>query len=500
MIPVAVKNNTRKQKPYKIASIWAASFFGGPLAGGYLIRHNFLFLGENDKANLTTALTLILTLILTFLLLVLPETFIDNIPNYLLPTIYGLFAALIVNLYQKKQLSEHEKEGLPFESNWKVLGISILAALYWVLIILLYLIPFLDIFSENQAATIPSMEENWFSIDWFFPSQLKSFDWANPIWFYAMLAVPLIFILRWLIINQFNQKLPIALTKKDLKSDPITYLRFIPPVFFTISLLLILTSLARPQTTNEQVEQWSEGIDIVLNIDISESMQIMDFLPNRLEAAKEVARNFVAGRFQDRIGLVIFSGDALPSCPLTTDYGLLYELIEEIDFDKIESRGTAIGNAVTSGINFLRESESDSKVMILLSDGDNTAGNVDPITAANLANAYNIKMYVIAIGRDGKVPFGTDFFGRPRLVENTFDETTLREIAKIGNGKFYRVSDKEALVQVFDEIDALEKAEIKETKYKDTNDFYYVYLKWAAVFLLLWLLTKSTFVTNVLTD
>ncbi|MEQ9467102.1 MAG: VWA domain-containing protein [Ekhidna sp.] len=346
---------------------------------------------------------------------------------------------------------------------------------------------------ENKAVS-------WFSLNWFYPSQLQSFDWAEPVWLYAILALPLVFILRWLIVNQFGQRLPVALTRKDLKSDPITLLRFIPPVFFIVSLALILVSLARPQTTNEQVEQWSEGIDIVLNIDISESMQIEDFRPNRLEAAKEVARSFVAGRFQDRIGLVIFSGDALPSCPLTTDYGLLYELIEEIDFDKIESRGTAIGNAITSGINFLRESESESKVMILLSDGDNTAGNIDPITAANLANAYNIKMYVIAIGREGKVPFGTDFFGRPRMVENTFDETTLREIAQIGNGKFYRVSDKEALIQVFNEIDQLEKAEIKETRYKDTTDFYYVYLKWAAVFLLLWLLTKSTFITNVLTD
>jgi len=346
---------------------------------------------------------------------------------------------------------------------------------------------------ENKIA-------NWFSLQWFKPQQLRSFDWADPVWFYAMLIIPFIFLLRWLIVNQFGQRLPVALTRKDLKSDPIQMLRFIPPVFFVISFVLIFTSLARPQTTNEQVEQWSEGIDIVLNIDISESMQIMDFLPNRLEAAKEVARNFVAGRFQDRIGLVIFSGDALPSCPLTTDYGLLYELIEDINFDKIENRGTAIGNAITSGINFLRESTSESKVMILLSDGENTAGNVDPLTAANLANAYNIKMYVIAIGRDGKVPYGKDFFGRPRMVENYFDETTLREIAKIGNGNYYRVSDKEALIQVFDEIDRLEKAEIKETRYKDTTDFYYIYLKWAAIFLLLWLLTKSTFVTNILTD
>lgn len=346
------------------------------------------------------------------------------------------------------------------------------------------------------------MENNasWFSMEWFSPAKLQSFDWANPLWFYGLLIIPFIFLLRWLIVHQFGQKLPVALTKKDLKSDPITYLRFIPAVFFIASLAMIIISLARPQTTNEETEQWSEGIDIVLNIDISESMQIEDFRPNRLEAAKEVARNFVSGRFQDRIGLVIFSGDALPSCPLTTDYGLLYELIQEIDFDKIESRGTAIGNAITSGINFLREAASESKVMILLSDGDNTAGNVDPITAANLASAYNIKMYVIAIGREGKVPFGTDFFGRPRMVENTFDETTLREIAKIGSGKFYRVSDKEALIQVFNEINQLEKAEVKETKYKDTTDFYYVYLKWAAFFLLLWLITKSTFITNVLTD
>ncbi|MEM6737478.1 MAG: VWA domain-containing protein [Bacteroidota bacterium] len=341
---------------------------------------------------------------------------------------------------------------------------------------------------------------SWFSWEWFKTEVFQTFDWAYPVWFYALLIIPFLFFLRWIISTQFSQKLPIALTKKNLKSESITYLRFIPPAFFMLSLALIIVSLARPQTTNEQVEQWSEGIDIVLNIDISESMRIEDFRPNRLEAAKEVANNFVKGRFQDRIGLVIFSGDALPTCPLTTDYGLLYEMIRDIDFDKIESRGTAIGNAITSGINFLRESVSESKVMILLSDGDNTAGNVDPITAANLANAYNIKMYVIAIGKDGKVPFGTDFFGRPRMVENHFDETTLREIARIGNGKFYRVSDKDALVGVFNEIDQLEKAEIKETRYKDTTDFYYVYLKWAAVFLLLWLITKSTFITNVLTD
>ncbi len=341
---------------------------------------------------------------------------------------------------------------------------------------------------------------SWLSFDWFSLSRLESFDWENPIWLYAIALIPILFILRWLIATRFRQKLPIALTKTDLRSDPISYLRFIPGIFFILSLLLIIVGMARPQTTNEQTEQWSEGIDIMLTVDISQSMQIEDFRPNRLEAAKEVAHDFVAGRFQDRIGLVVFSGDAYSRSPLTTDYDLLYTYIDDISFDLIESRGTAIGSALAVSTNRLRESESESKVMILMSDGDNTAGNIDPITSAKLAAAYDITIYVIAIGKEGRVPYGTDFFGRTRYVENTFDETTLREIAKIGNGNYYRVSDKQALVQVFKEIDQLEKAEIKETRYKDTTDYYTIYLRWAIVFLLLWLITKSTFVTNVLTD
>ena len=342
--------------------------------------------------------------------------------------------------------------------------------------------------------------DSWLSLKWFKPSVFSTFDWENPLWLYLIPAVLVLLILRWIIASRFLQKLPVALTKSDIKTDPISLLRHVPPILFVLILTLILVALARPQSTNEQVERWSEGIDIMLVIDISESMNIEDFKPNRLEAAKEVARNFVAGRFQDRIGLVVFSGDAFSRSPLTTDYDLLNNYIDDISFDLIESRGTAIGSSIAVATNRLRESESKSKVMILLSDGDNTAGNIDPITAAKLAHAYDIKIYTIGIGRDGKVPFKTDFFGRPRYVENTLDETNLREIAKIGKGKFYRVSDKEALEAVFGEIDRLEKAEIKETRYKDTTDYYLIYLKWAMVLLLIWLLTKSTFITSALSD
>ncbi|MFZ9045679.1 MAG: vWA domain-containing protein [Cyclobacteriaceae bacterium] len=341
---------------------------------------------------------------------------------------------------------------------------------------------------------------SWFSSRWFNPDILVAFEWQNPMWLYGILALPLILIIRWLLSVKSRQKLPVALTKKDIKNDPLAILRYIPYLIMIVLVTLVFIALARPQTTNEQVEQWSEGIDIMMVIDISESMQIQDFQPNRLEAAKEVARDFVDGRFQDRIGLVVFSGDAYSRTPLTTDYELLNTYIDDIDFDLIENRGTAIGSALAVATNRLRESDSKSKVLILLSDGDNTAGNIDPITAAKLASAYEITIYTIAIGKEGKVPFGTDFFGRTRYVENTLDETNLREIATIGSGKFYRVSDKQALAAVFGEIDELEKAEIKETRYKDTTDYYVIYLKWAMSLFLLWLFLKSTFVSNALTD
>jgi Ca-activated chloride channel family protein len=314
------------------------------------------------------------------------------------------------------------------------------------------------------------------------------------------LAIPFLFIIRWLSRYYLNQKLPVALVKSDLKSSPLNLIRFFPELVLSIVIALLLIALARPQRTNEKVEQWTEGIDIMIALDISQSMQIEDFKPNRLEAAKDVARDFIKGRKQDRIGLVVFSGDAFSLAPLTTDYDLLKNYLNDISFEMIESRGTAIGSALAVVTNRMRESESKSKVCILISDGDNTAGNIDPITSAELAGAYNIKLYTIVVGQEGMVPFGKDFFGRPQMVENTVDESTMRKIAEIGGGEFFRVTDNEALKNVFKRIDQYEKAEIKESRFKDTSDFYFIYLKWAIVLFLLWLLLKSSFLSNVLQD
>lgn len=342
--------------------------------------------------------------------------------------------------------------------------------------------------------------EPWYAIDWFLPSTLTSFNWTEPFWLFMIPAVPLIFALRWVTRYFLNQKLPVALVKSDLRSNPLTLIRLLPEIFLSLVAALILVALARPQRTNEKVEQWTEGIDIMLAIDISQSMQIEDFQPNRLESAKEVARNFIAGRLQDRIGIVVFSGDAFSLAPLTTDYNLLNSYIDEMGFEMIENRGTAIGSALAVVTNRMRESESKSKVCILLSDGDNTAGNIDPITAAELASAYDVKIYTIVVGKEGLVPYGKDYFGRPHMVENTVDESTMRKIAEIGNGEFFRVTDEQALFDVFQRIDQYEKAEIKETRFKDTSDFYFIYLQWGMIFFLLWLMTKSTFMSNVLQD
>jgi Ca-activated chloride channel family protein len=340
----------------------------------------------------------------------------------------------------------------------------------------------------------------WYNPAWFEPSILGSFTWEQPLFLWLILAIPVLFILRWAIRYYFNQKLPVAVATRDLKSSGANLIRLIPEFLLMLVCALLLTAFARPQKTNEKVEQYTEGIDIMLAMDISQSMQIEDFQPNRLDAAKKVALDFIDGRLQDRIGLVVFSGDAFSLAPLTTDYDLLRSYVREINFEMIDNRGTAIGSALAVVTNRMRESEAKSKVCILLSDGDNTAGNIDPITAAELASAYGIKIYTIVVGREGLVPYGKDFFGRPNMIENTVDETTMRKIADIGGGAFFRATDNQALASVFQTIDQFEKAEIKETRYKDTSDYYFIYLQWAASLFLIWLLLKSTFISNVLQD
>lgn len=341
---------------------------------------------------------------------------------------------------------------------------------------------------------------DFFGWSWFLPETLKTYEWEN-LWILNLIwIIPLFMLVRKFVKFLKNPVLELSLPKQISNNNPWTYLRLFPTSFFLITLILIVVALGRPQRSNERVEQYTEGIDIMLVLDISESMDLQDFKPNRLEAAKQTAIDFIDGRFGDRIGMVVFAGEAYSLAPLTNDYKLLTELIKEISFSMMEAKGTAIGSAIAAATNRMKDAESSSKVMILLSDGESNAGNVDPLFAGQLASALDIKIYTIAVGKDGLVPYGTDFFGRPQMVESYLDETTLREIAKIGNGQFFRAADGGTLQSIFDQIDSLEKTEIIENRFKETADYYRVYLFWAMVFFFLWMISKSSFLNNFLLD
>ncbi|MFL5730245.1 MAG: vWA domain-containing protein [Cytophagaceae bacterium] len=341
----------------------------------------------------------------------------------------------------------------------------------------------------------------WFSLHWFDPRVVQEYTWENIYYLYMIPLMPSLLLIRWILHFRSRTKLDIALRPQDLQGwDLIGAIRFIPYGLKMLCIFFVLIALARPQKINETIEQSSEGIDIMLVLDISESMQLEDFKPNRLEAAKEVARNFIKGRQHDRIGIVVFSGEAYSLSPLSMDYKLLNDFINGIQFDMIESGGTAIGSALAIGINRMRDSDSRSKVMILLSDGENTAGNIDPVLTSELAHAYGIKIYTIGVGSDGAIPHGKDEKGNPQYVQSMLDENTLRTIADKAEGKFFRASGNHALSEVFLFIDKQEKGKIRESRFRDNKDYYEVYLAWAVFFLLCWLITKSTFLSNAMED
>ncbi|MEX2511785.1 MAG: VWA domain-containing protein [Cyclobacteriaceae bacterium] len=341
---------------------------------------------------------------------------------------------------------------------------------------------------------------SYISWTWFTPETFRSYEWENLWMLHLIWLIPLILLIRKFIKLLKKPVLELSIPTRVARKNPWTYLRLVPALFFLLALWMVVLALARPQRTNEKVEQYTEGIDIMLVLDISESMDLQDFTPNRLEAAKETAIDFINGRIADRIGMVIFSGEAFSLAPLTTDYELLTDLVEGISFNMMDAKGTAIGSAVSTATNRMRESEAKSKVMVLLSDGDNNAGNVDPVFAAQLAEAMEIKVYTIAVGKDGMVPYGTDFFGRPQMIESYLNEETLRNIASTTGGEFFRASDDTALENIFTRIDELEKVEIIESRYRETLDYYRVYLFWGILFFFCWMILKSTFFNNFLLD
>lgn len=241
-----------------------------------------------------------------------------------------------------------------------------------------------------------------------------------------------------------------------------------------LALALIIIALARPQSGHTEEEVTTEGIDIMLSLDISGSMLAEDFKPrNRVEAAKLVAEQFITGRRSDRIGMVVFSARSFTQCPLTLDYGVLINFLKKVEVGMIKEDGTAIGLGLATAVDRLRNSKAKSKVIILLTDGRNNAGEIDPLTAARVAQAFNVRIYTVGVGTRGEAmyPVQDPFFGKRYVrMPVDIDEETLTQIADLTDGQYFRATDRQSLEKIFAEIDKLEKTkiEVKQfTRYRE---------------------------------
>jgi len=247
----------------------------------------------------------------------------------------------------------------------------------------------------------------------------------------------------------------------------------VPAVLRLIVLALVVLGLARPQSGRREMEITSQGIDIVLALDISGSMKAEDFRPrNRLHVAKQVAEDFIRGRAGDRIGLVVFASTSFTQCPLTLDYDVVLNLLGNVDFGAIDD-GTAIGIAISNGVNRLKRSDAESKVLILLTDGRNNAGKIDPLTGAALAAAESVKVYTIGVGTDREAPYPVEdpIFGKRYVrIPASVDEESLRRIAAETGGEYFRATTPEMLATVFSRIDELEKSEIETSEYVEYDE------------------------------
>ena len=265
-------------------------------------------------------------------------------------------------------------------------------------------------------------------------------------------------------------------------------------VLFIISITLLIIGLARPRISLVDENITVEVIDIILVLDTSSSMLAEDFKPNRLEAVKDAAQEFIANRNGDRIGLLVFGKETFIQCPLTIDYSVLNSLLSEVTVMEPKYDGTAIGVAIASGVNRLRNSDSESKVIILLSDGSNNAGSIDPISAAKIAKEYGIKVYTIGAGTNQSI---TQIPGRG-FVRNEIDEETLIGIADVTNAKYFRAIDKASLSGIYSEIDKLEKSEISVSYFSSFEEVYIWFILLGFVFIILSELLRTYYFRRVL--
>ncbi len=304
-------------------------------------------------------------------------------------------------------------------------------------------------------------------------------EYANPIYFLLLALIPALILFYW----KFGKKQEGTVQFSSIKLlgnhfKDRGFRRIIIMQFFLMSMLVFtIIGLTRPRLVDTFEETKIEVVDIILVLDISSSMLAEDFKPNRLEAVKKTAKTFIENRKSDRIGLLVFAGETFIQCPLTTDTNVITNLLRDVTVAEKEYDGTAIGMAIANATNRLRNSDAKSKIMILLSDGSNNAGELDPITAAEMANEFDIKIYTIGAGTDQSVTY----IPNRGYIRNEVDEETLRTIAKQTNGHYFRANNVGRLQRIYEEIDQLERTEIEVKTYSRYQDLYGWFLIPAAI-------------------
>lgn len=326
-------------------------------------------------------------------------------------------------------------------------------------------------------------------------SFIKDITFYNREFFWLFLLIP--FMIAWYIFRLKKQEAEIHFSSfsnlGNVKPSLRARLRHLIFVCRLLVVALLIIILARPQSRSSWKDVKSEGIDIMLSIDISYSMLAKDFKPNRIEAAKEVAQEFIDARPNDRIGLVIFGGEAFTQCPLTTDHTIIKNLLKDINAGQL-AQGTAIGLGLADAVARVKESKSKSKVVILLSDGVNNVGEIAPLTAGDIAKSFDVRVYTIGVGTKGKALTPIAVYPNGQMeydyVDVEIDENTMSKIAEGTGGKYFRATNKESLRTVYKEIDKLEKSIISEKSFSNKSEHFLPFAIAAAVLLLLEFLLK----------
>lgn len=325
-------------------------------------------------------------------------------------------------------------------------------------------------------------------------------EFAYPGYLFLLLLVPLMAAWYWFRLGKSVPTLQVSGTeafessRKTLRQ--LLYHGLV--VLRLIGLSLLIIALARPQSTLKRQNVSIEGIDIVLGLDISSSMLAQDLKPDRLEAAKTVSQEFFSKRPNDRIGLIVFAGEAFTQCPLTTDHSIMENMLEDLKSGLIQD-GTAIGDGMAIAISRLKESQAISKVIILLTDGVNNAGSIDPLSAAEIAKIYGIRIYAIGVGTHGYAPYPvqTPFGMQYQNMEVQIDEDLLQKVAAMTDGRYFRATDNSSLEKVYNEIDQMEKSKIDVTEFRKKKEEFLPVAMLALGLLLLEILSRLTIFRSI---